>query len=84
MKILEDYKKIKGKIETFPNELLSNGQAMDIHNQSLKKLNERGGMSVAEILMNIFGLEFFQTGNFGSFDEQLKLLMDIVKVVGIR
>ncbi len=38
---------------------LSNDHALSTHSQSLDRLRERGGMSPAEILANIYGLSPF-------------------------
>lgn len=39
--------------DEFPDALLSEDWAKKIHGQTLKRLNERGGMSVTELLMNL-------------------------------
>jgi len=44
-------------IKEFPTRLLNEYHAQLIHSQSLKRLNERGGMSYGEIVINIFTLE---------------------------
>jgi hypothetical protein len=36
-----------------PNEMLNQDWAMKIHSQTLERLNERGGLTVLEILINI-------------------------------
>lgn len=42
----------------FPNELLSSEYANHIHGQTLKRLDERGGLSPAEIVGNVNKLEW--------------------------
>lgn len=48
-------KKLSNYPDFVPDEMLSENQAQSNHGQSLKKLNERGGMAVYEILANIKG-----------------------------
>lgn len=56
MRILLHYKERQSNPEfpeTFPNELLDEGWTDKIHSQTLKRLNERGGLSPMEIMMNV-------------------------------
>lgn len=46
----------------FPDELLDNTWALRIHGQTLARLNERGGMSPMEIVVNM------ERKNYRSFD----------------
>lgn len=46
-------KNLTGYPEIVPDELLNEEQAQRNHGQSLSRLNQRGGMSVPEILFNI-------------------------------
>lgn len=39
--------------DSIPNELLNEDWAKYIHDQTLKRLNERGGLSIMEIIMNL-------------------------------
>lgn len=56
MKILG--RKLKGIPDTVPFSILSEDWAQRIHNQSLERLNERGGMCAAEICINIKRLQY--------------------------
>lgn len=59
MKIMDNHdyrtknKKFPELPDDFPNELLSEDWADKVHGQTLKRLNERGGMSITELLMNL-------------------------------
>jgi hypothetical protein len=62
MKVL-GYRELKNKYpdcpEFAPFDLLNEEHAMRIHGQSLKRLNERGGMSPLEMITNIEKLPFY-------------------------
>jgi hypothetical protein len=49
--------------DDFPDELLSEEWALRIHGQTLKRLNERGGLSVHELLMNLKRMTIRQFDN---------------------
>lgn len=57
MRILDNYKygkKVFANLpDEFPNEKLNREKAMKIHSQTLERLNERGGMGIMEIIMNL-------------------------------
>jgi hypothetical protein len=57
MKILTCHKH-KGCPAEFPDELLDEQWAQRIHGQTLKRLNERGGLSPSEIICNVEKLTF--------------------------
>jgi len=42
--------------DEIPNEKLNEDWAIRVHSQTLKRLNERGGMTVTELLMNLRGM----------------------------
>lgn len=61
MRILWSYKeqsKFKDAPTSIPNELLNEDWAQKIHSQTLQRLNERGGMGVNEIMINIKRLSY--------------------------
>lgn len=88
MKIIDNYdndgKKIFANLpDEIPNEKLNREKAMKIHSQTLERLNERGGMSILEIIMNLseFGMtELFQKYGYNykpkqkDADELMRLL----------
>lgn len=39
--------------DAIPNELLNEDWAKYIHNQTLERLNERGGLGIMELIMNL-------------------------------
>ena len=53
-----------------PFAMLSEKMAYEVHSQTLKRLNERGGMSPIEIVANIEKFNPFGS-KYNSFDEQL-------------
>lgn len=58
MKIADNYSKFGNKMyhelpDDFPDKLMNEDWAQRIHSQSLKRLNERGGMGMNEIIGNI-------------------------------
>lgn len=59
MKIIDNWDYVhKRKIfpelpDEIPNEKLSEDWANRIHGQTLERLNERGGLSIAELIMNL-------------------------------
>lgn len=58
MKIMDNYKNDGSKIfdnlpYSIPNEMLNEDWAEKIHSQTLKRLDERGGMSIRELIINI-------------------------------
>ena len=66
-----------------PNEKLNREKAKKIHSQTLERLNERGGMSILEMIMNLsdWGMtELFQKYGYNykptqkDADELLRLL----------
>ena len=76
MKILEPLPK---GIKEFPTKLLNEQHAQKIHSQSLSRLDERGGMTYTEIIMNIFGLDIRDVKYDSVMHENL--LKHIVKCV---
>lgn len=60
MKILWSYddKERYGLPNEIPDEMLNDEHAHNIHSQSLIRLNQRGGMSVTEIICNIYKYDF--------------------------
>jgi hypothetical protein len=61
MKVLFDYrerKKYSDFPEELPDELFNEDWAYKIHSQTLKRLNERGGLSPQEMIVNIRKLSF--------------------------
>lgn len=61
----------------FPMHLLDEGQAQRNHSQSLKRLKERGGLSVREILAIVGKKPWSYYGNL-PWDEAIKTLNDII------
>lgn len=61
----------------FPMHLLDEGQAQRNHSQTLKRLKERGGLSVREILAIVGKKNWSYYGNL-QWDEALKMLNDII------
>lgn len=59
MPLHPESRKQSGCPEEFPFELLNEQRAKDFHGQTLKRLKERGGLSVLEIIYNISSLERF-------------------------
>ena len=51
-------KKLPDFLKEFPDELLNEDWAQKIHGQTLKHLNERGGLSPLEMLVNVRKLSF--------------------------
>lgn len=51
-------REFKDCIESFPDKFLTEEMAQSNHSQSLNRLNERGGLSVNEILANVFNKDF--------------------------
>jgi len=58
----------------FPTHALSEGMAESNHDQSLKKLDERGGMGTHEILANLFKQPISWTKNNPECERQVKLI----------
>lgn len=63
MKILWDSWENKAKLndglpDTIPDSLLNADWALRIHGQTLERLNERGGLSLAEIVVNVKKLSY--------------------------
>ncbi len=57
MKVL-DWSEFMACVQYVPFSMLSNEWAIKIHNQTLDKLNSRGGMSVAELVCNIKQVQY--------------------------
>ena len=57
MKIIDNYYRGKKLFENLPdeipNEKLNSDKAWKIHSQTLERLNNRGGMSILELTMNL-------------------------------
>lgn len=58
MRILDNIDRSGNKIykdlpDAIPNDILNKEWADKIHGQSLERLNERGGLSVIELIMNL-------------------------------
>lgn len=61
MKVLlnsDDLKKFPNCPKSFPMELFNEDQALKIHGQSLKRLNERGGLHPKEMLCNLLKVDY--------------------------
>lgn len=63
MQILWDYKDVREGYSKMlpaeiPDSLLNEDHAKHVHGQTLKRLNERGGMGVEEIVLNIKRLSY--------------------------
>lgn len=57
MKILDNHNSGRKIFDNLPNEIpnekLNREKAYKIHGQTLERLNERGGMSILELIMNL-------------------------------
>ena len=70
MIIMCDFKKYPNCPKEIPDSMLNEKNANRIHMQSLKRLNERGGMSPVEIILNIEGGEYRGIINKHGSDEE--------------
>lgn len=71
-----DFQKYPECPKQIPDEILDERWAAVIHSQTLKRLNERGGMSPSEVLLNI------RKGSYKdlvSIPEAIPVLIEIVK-----
>lgn len=68
-------------LKEFPNELMNEKYADEIHGQTLARLEERGGLSPCEILVNVLGLSFRWISNNPSTAKQVELLKHIIETV---
>ena len=58
MKIIDNWdnngaKRFVNLPDEIPDEKLDRAKAIEIHSQTLERLNERGGMSILELIMNL-------------------------------
>jgi len=72
----EDVRK-PGCPKWFPMHLLNEGQAMRNHSQSLKRLKERGGLSVKEMLAVYYKKEYSYYGSL-KWEQALSMLNEIL------
>jgi hypothetical protein len=73
-------KQINNYPDFVPDEMLSEEQAFENHGQTLSGLNERGGMSVPEILFNINRkrLPWRESGAFTDTQDKIDLLNKLI------
>jgi len=64
MKVMDDYGKLKNCPKEISDDLLDEDWAQRIHSQTLKRLNERGGLSPLEIYINVNKLPYQTVYNF--------------------
>jgi hypothetical protein len=72
-----------------PNELLNEDWANKIHLQTLKRLQEMGGLSIIEMIMNLSKItssKFFETYgyNYKPTTEDAKELLRLIKIAEIK
>jgi hypothetical protein len=70
MRVLEDYRKYPNCPKEFPDELLNEEQAQKNHDQTLKRLNERGGLGAFEIICNIRKMSLFHKTHYNPYDTE--------------
>jgi hypothetical protein len=81
MRILADYTERRDNPDMplqFPDELLDADHAHRIHGQTLQRLNERGGLCVEEIVLNVNRLPYSEYKNM-DFKECLQQVREWIK-----
>ncbi|MBE9584016.1 hypothetical protein IM792_06105 [Mucilaginibacter sp. JRF] len=83
MKVLWSYVKDQYSLpDEIPNELLNERHALQNFGQSLRHIDQRGGMSVDEIVCNLLGYspEVKMVTNENAFGELLKNYLKLKKI----
>ena len=81
MKVLFNYKEEKlfqDFPKSFPDEIFNEDWAQKIHGQTLKRLNERGGLGIIEMIVNIKKLPYSAFKNY-DINKAVEELIEILK-----